>query len=241
MVKTKNELMAYIRSRLGHPVVDVEIDDSQMEFIINEVIQKFSDFAMGGTSQHYYQLDIHPNVFQYKLDYRVNAVMDVRIRSSNFSYQFPGGLVITPSDFFASALLPNGKSDLTSVAAVFAQLSAMEQYFAQAVSWDFNDNAKSLTFFEDLAKYGTHMMIEVALSYQPEEVDAIYDQQWVKEMCVEKARLQWGTNVGKYDATLINGSRINYTDMKNEATANIERLNQELLTRWSRPLGIYRG
>lgn len=241
MIRTRAKLMSYVRAKLGYPVVDVEVADEQLDFIIDEVIQKFSDFAMGGTTLSYYQVTLVPNIFQYKLDRRVNALSDIKIRSSNFSYQFPGGLVITPSDFFAGALMPNGKTDMTSVAAVYSQLSAMEQFFGHSVAWDFNDNTKMLTLFEDISIYGNHMLIEVALNYEPQEVDDIYDHQWIKEMTYAKAKLQWGSNTGKYDATLINGARINYEAMKNEALADIERLNQELLTRWSRPLGIYRG
>ena len=241
MLKTKSELMAYIRARLGYPVVDVEIADVQLDFIIDEVIQKFSDFAMGGSSLSYFQITTVPNVFQYQLDDRVNALSDVKFRSNNFSYQMPGGLIVTPSDFYSGALLPNGKTDPTSVAAVLSQLSMLEKMFDYMPPWDFNDNTKILTFFEDTTKYGDNMIVEVSLSYEPKEIDAIYDHQWVKEMSYSKAKFQWGMNVGKYDGTLINGSRINYEAMKNEALADIERLNQELLSRWSRPLGIYRG
>ena len=241
MIKTKEDLISYIRTRLGEPVHDVEITDPQIELCIGESIQKFSDFAMGGTELSYYQIPVIQGVFQYQLDSRVTALTDVKFRSNSFSYQLPGGLIITPSDFFAGALMPSGKTDITSVAAVLAEISVLEKYFDIMPAWDYNDNTKILTFFQDISLYGNNMVIECTLSYSPKEYDAIYDHQWIKEYALAKAKFQWGSNVGKYDGTLINGSRINYEAFKSEALADIERLNQELLSRWSRPLGIYRA
>ena len=63
--------------------------------------------------------------------------------------------------------------------------------------------------------------------------DLIYNHEWIKEYTIAKVRYQWGNNTGKHDQTLVGGAKINYSDMKSEATSEIERLNQELLTKWS--------
>lgn len=241
MVDTKIQLQDYIKRALGYPVVNVELDNTQIDDIIDSVIQKYSDFAMGGSEAQVYQVTTIPGVLQYTLDARVQSVFEVRFRSNNFSYQIPGGLIITPSDFFAGALLPTGNSDITSVVSVLSKISMLEKYFDVAPAWDYNDNTKILTFFQDPSQYGSHILLELSMAYSPKATDMIYDHQWIKDMSVAKCKYQLGVNVGKYNGTLVGGASINYGDMKTEALADIERLNQELITRWSRPLGIYRG
>ena len=117
----------------------------------------------------------------------------------------------------------------------------LEKYFDVVPAWDYNDNTKILTFFQDPSQYGSHILLELSMAYSPKATDMIYDHQWIKDMSIAKCKYQLGVNVGKYNGTLVGGASINYGDMKTEALADIERLNQELITRWSRPLGIYRG
>jgi hypothetical protein len=240
-INTRDLLKSYILGRLGSPVINIELADTQMDFVIDKVIQKYSDFAVSGQEGKVFTINTIPNVFQYQLDNRVKALFNVRFRSTGFSFQMPGGMIITPSDFFAQGLLRNGNVDMASSAAVIAKVSMIEKFYDIQPSWDYNENTKILTFFEDASITSPNMMLECAIEYEPKPYDMIYDHQWIKEMCVAESLLQWAQNVGKYNAPLINGASINYQDMRTQANADIERLNTELLTRWTAPLGIYRA
>lgn len=48
MIRTKSQLKEYILSRLGSPVISVEIDDKQLDYLIEISIVKFSNFTMDG-------------------------------------------------------------------------------------------------------------------------------------------------------------------------------------------------
>ena len=74
-----------------------------------------------------------------------------------------------------------------------------------------------------------------------ESNDLIYNHEWIKDYSVAKVRYQWGNNTGKVESTLVGAARINYADMKSEATTEIERLNSELLMKWSDPCPISIG
>ena len=51
----------------------------------------------------------------------------------------------------------------------------------------------------------------------------------------------WGQNIGKYDAHLIGGTRLNYERIIQEANTDLERLHNELLEQYAAPLPIIRG
>jgi hypothetical protein len=240
IVNTRDLLHTYIRSTLGEPIITVEVSEFQIDNIIDSTIQKFSDYAAGGENYKLLLIPLTPGVLDYKLDDRVKAVMFVKLKSNGFTYQFPGGLVITPDNFFSMAFLPTGGMDVVTVAAIQSKVDMIQQYFDIEVDWDYNDNTKVISFYKDPAENGPHMLMKVMMEYVPQDTDMIYNHQWVKDYCVAKTRLQWGNNTGKYDATLINGSKINYADMKTEAIAEIKTLDDELLSKWSAPLGLYR-
>ena len=77
--------------------------------------------------------------------------------------------------------------------------------------------------------------------YRPGPVDGIYNHPWVKDMVVAKCRIQWANNIGKYNAPLLNGGTINYSEIQSQGQQDEERLNQELLDRWSPPLAMMIG
>ena len=47
MIDSKLKLIKYIRSMLGEPLVKVEITDFQISEIIDNVVQKFTEYAYG--------------------------------------------------------------------------------------------------------------------------------------------------------------------------------------------------
>ncbi|EAL4082819.1 hypothetical protein DFW61_10800, partial [Campylobacter coli] len=71
--------------------------------------------------------------------------------------------------------------------------------------------------------------------YIPDEHDKIYDQEWVKAMSVAQARLMQSVVLGKYSAPLINGSQVNYSDIRQLAQDEIQRLNEELSNKFTEP------
>jgi hypothetical protein len=137
-------------------------------------------------------------------------------------------------------MLPGGTADLASVSAVLGKISLIEQFFNIEPEYNFDYNSKTLTFYKDPAYFGSQMLLMAMMEYEPQEYDMIYNHQWIRDMVVAKCKFQWGNNVGKYDATLINGSKMNYDRILAEAEADITRLDAELLSRWAPPLGLYR-
>jgi hypothetical protein len=69
----------------------------------------------------------------------------------------------------------------------------------------------------------------------------IYNHQFVKDYATALVKRQWGNNIGKINATLINGATMNYDRILAEATAELDRLDADLLTKWSQPLPITRA
>ena len=74
------------------------------------------------------------------------------------------------------------------------------------------------------------------MQYIPDdEDDKIFDAEWVKKMATAQARLLQSIVLGKYDQALINGSHVNYADMRSMAETDIENLRQELKDKWQNP------
>ena len=74
-----------------------------------------------------------------------------------------------------------------------------------------------------------------------DESDMVFNHEWIKAYTISKTKFLWGTVTGKFDQALVGGARINYADMKSEASEEILKLEEELLTKWSDPAPIMVG
>ena len=69
----------------------------------------------------------------------------------------------------------------------------------------------------------------------------IYNQEWVKQYSIAQTKFLWGSVLGKYSQTLVGGAQVNYSDLKSEAQSDIEKLDEQLLTKWCDPAPVMVG
>lgn len=237
-IDTREKLIQYIKERCGEPLIKVEITDSQIGYIINDTILKFSEFAYDGQDIKSMLIPIFTGVKEYKLDNRITSILDLRVSRRTTSVAMAGLYTVPPG--YTPTLTSGAMMKLADFETTLVNISRFDHMFDIRPNYYFNSNNKVITFLEDMQGY-PNALIQVALEYEPAEIDLIYNHPWIKDMSLAQSKLQWGSNIGKYSGTLINGNTINYGDIKAEAQNDIERLNEELLTRWSPPLGITVG
>ena len=237
-IDTRQKLIQYIRERCGEPLIKVEITDSQINYIINDTILKYSEFAYDGQDVKSMLIPIFSGVKEYKLDNRISSILDLRVSRRTTSVAMAGLYTVPPG--YTPTLNSTAIMKLADFETTLVNISRFDNMFDIRPNYYFNSNNKIITFLEDMQGY-PNALIQVALEYEPAEIDLIYNHPWIKDMATAQSKLQWGNNIGKYSGTLINGNTINFADIKSEAQTDIDRLNEELLTRWSPPLGITVG
>ena len=130
---------------------------------------------------------------------------------------------------------PLEQMELAYVLQVQAQM--MSSLFGTSVNYDFNPSNHILRFLEN---YAGPVVIEGAMEYIPNpENDDVYNHTWIKEYALNKVKLIWGQNVGKFDQNLIGGAKINYERIIQEAQEALDKLEEDLLNRYSEALGIF--
>ena len=244
MINTEDGLNQYIRRRLGEPLINIDITDYKISDRIDETIQKYSEFALSGTELNVLRLNITPGIYQYQLDDRVLAIYNMRTSSTGFGnglgFSLPGNLVVTNSELIYFGLGGSGTGfDTTNFQAVLSNMATLSHYYTLEPNFQYNAVTKTLTFFEDVSIY-PHVIFEAQLRYDPKPIDNVFDQVWIKRYAIALCKLQWGENIGKFDANILNGAKVNYDRIIKEAQEEIEKLDEELKKTWSRSFGIVR-
>jgi len=239
MIDTRDKLIAYIKRQLGAPLINIEVTDDMINDNIDYSIQKYNTFAYDGYERDSFGFDTVPGVMEYKLDDKVQDIITIKGASyaGTTMIQLPNDEMVVYNNMFSVFTSPN-TTGVSSFVVNLANQSLIDTIFDKDVNYTFNPSSKRLKFFEQpLPRY----LIYCSIDYIPEEVDRIYNNEWIKKMSTAKTKMSWGTVTGKFDQSLVSGARINYADMKSEATEEIQTLDEELMNRYLEPGSLYVG
>jgi len=235
-INTKDKLVDYIKRQLGFPLVRIEVDEDTIKQIIDDAIQHFTEFAYGdleavafielGGAGEYLLPDTITNII--KISRGGNSFM-------NFNSQF--GMDFVPDlwseQYFTGSV---GGSIIPSIMSISATQSILDKFLGDDMNYNFNPHKKVLQLMQNC---NDTCLLHYEYEYiADDEGDLIFNHEYIKAYCTSKVKFLWGTTTGKFDAPLVGGSRINYADMKNEATAELEQLKEDLLNKWSDPAPI---
>lgn len=233
-IDTKDKLIQYIRESLGEPIIKVEVTEKQISNIIDSAVQKFTEYAYG---------DLEDTVIlelkgknEYELPDKITNILKVSKGGSsnltNFSANYGDGYVpnIWSEQFFSQGAGNFTGNIIENIISISTMKASLDKFFGDDLYCNFNPHRKILQVFEP---YTGPVLVHYQYEYLANNVDLIYNHEWIKDYTVAKTQYQWGNNTGKYDQTLVGGARINYDAIKSEASAAIDKLNEDLLNKWS--------
>jgi hypothetical protein len=239
-ITSKSMLTNYIYQQLGAPNINIEVTTDQISQIIDDTVLKFTEFAYGVLEETII-LQINGKG-DYPMPDNITNIIKISKGSTsnitNFASNFGANYVpdLWSQQFFTGSLTGDIIPAIISISTTKAILDA---FFSDDVAYNFNPWQKNLHVFENYVGGAVmHYQYEYLAN---ENQDFIYNHEWVKEFAVAKTKFLWGSIVGKYDQALVGGARINFADIKSEAQETMDRLREELYTRWSDPCPILIG
>jgi len=232
MIKNNDDLVDYIKRKLGYPSVRVEVTDDQLQDCIDYSIKEFSSFALDGELQEVVILTVD-GTGNYDLPPFITSIKAVR-SISNFSNYGSNYVPDRWSELYNN-MFSNSAIGITAIVTISSELSIFQKYMTREINYSFNEYKAKLRLFE---KYSGNLLVHYTYEYTPDRVDKIFNQQWVKDMAVAQARMIQSTVTGKYNAPLVGGSTVNYDNMRSLAESEIESLRDQLFSKYGGPAPI---
>ena len=236
-IKTKEELREYIKRRLGAPLLKVELSDDMLDDAIDIAIETYSEYGFDGTEEATLLVNLEPGVLDYVLPDRIIAVSGLQCTSTYSSFiNIPAGYTLAMNPITLNMQDNVSNIDVQSMTQRMAKMSNLRNLFDVQVNFVFNYNTKILRFMEE--PVSSVAVLEIGMEYEPKDVDNIFGNWWIKKMAEAKSWQMWGSLMGKYNSQLVNGSEINYAEMKDIGRTMEEECKEELEGLFE-PLGIY--
>ena len=238
---SREELIDYCLRALGHPVVEVNIDEEQLDDRIDEALQWFRENHPDGSKRYYLkhqltQADVDNQTVDLSDDLDLTAV--VRMIPMSFSNAHSGWfsdswqfMSHTISDFANGGGL---LGDLAHYEQMQQQLSLLDMKLGgyPQITFDRQYNRINLHISKNNLNVDDFIIFEVYAIRDPDssitEYNSLWNHKFLKEYATALIKRQWGTNLIKFDGmTLPGGVTVNARLIYEDALADIERLMEK--------------
>jgi hypothetical protein len=247
-INTREKLIDYCKRRLGDPVIEINVDEDQVEDRIDEALQLYREYHSDGQQRTFLKHQITAADMTNKYVTVSDSVLSV-------NRMFPMTGSSTGRDMFSVqyqmylndlAFMDSFMGDLAYYKQMNQYLSLLDMTLTGTPQIDFSRALNRIYIQGDLEdgtlREGDYIVVEAVAAISPTEAAKIYNDRWIKEYATALIKLQWGQNLIKFDGVqLPGGVTINARQIYEDATADIEKLKEELRSEHEMPIDFYVG
>jgi hypothetical protein len=236
---SREELKKYCLRRLGHPVVEINIDEDQMQDRIDDALSFYRDYHYDGTERTYYK----HQVTQTDIDNEYIAIPNNIIGVVNL---FPVGTGLNANNLFnlryqitLNEIYDWAHAQFQNYSESMRRIALMEEIFVGKQPLRFNRHMDRLFIDMDWSArvvIGEYLIIEAYRVIDPDTFTDVWGDWWLRQYTTQLFKRQWGENLKKFEGMqLPGGVTFNGQTIWNEAEEEIKRLEEEVITRYSMP------
>ena len=261
---SRETLIEHALRALGHPVIQINVDQQQCEDRLDEALQYFTTRHYDGVIKMFFKYQ----VTQTDLDRGFINVSDIQNPASDpngpdgtnivsvvkiFRFGTLSGVnmfdvryQLALTDYFGinRGLNGNSSTPLAGYQATMSYISLLEQFFSPEKSLRFNKVTDKIyvdAFSQDIDA-GGYLIIEAYAELDPDVYTKIYDDRMVKKYVIALIKKQWGANMLKYDGVqLPGGITFKGQQIYQDAMAEIVAIEQEFERSYELPIDFMIG
>jgi len=237
-----DDLKNYALRRLGSPVINIEIDDTQIDDRIDDAIQLFVERHFDGVDEVYLKhtvtdrdaargyIIVKDDIVAITELYSIGDAGSGSEELSRLNYHIAQSDIV---DFLGSA------NTTVEYYLTRQHIDLINQIFTPRRSFSFNSISHKFDPVDAL-KAGN---IVVYRAYQALDVDLyedIYNNMWMKKYVTALIKRQWGENTKKFDGVqLPGGVTVSGQTIWSEADAEITKLEEEFANTYELPVNFF--
>ena len=244
---TRQELIDYCLTKLGQPVIKVNVSDNQVNDRLDEAIQFFQEYHGDAvvTSYRKHQCTIEdadrgwitvPDSFL-----SVNRIWPISTNSANAGGMWSARYQMMLNDVFD--LQQSGSMMNYVITREYLEMLDMLLNGVPAVR--FNRHMGRLYIdvaWKETLLVGDWIVVQGYETINPTDWPKIYNDQWLKRYVTALIKCQWGANMKKMSGiVLLGGVTLNGQVIYDEAVNEIKELEDECKGAWQLPIDFFTG
>lgn len=242
---TRAEFKAYVKRRLGDPVINIEVSDTQIEERIDDALKLFRDYHFDGTTKVYLK---HQVTDQDKINKYIEVPAEIMGVTRIFDIS---GVANVGSGMFdiRYQIALNDLYTLTTQSLVPFFMSMQHLQFIEQmlmgqkpIRFNRHENKLYIDMRWDSIATGNWIVAECYQTLNPSLHMDIWGDPWLQDYTTALVKRQWGNNTKKFGNTPLPGGQIfNGQIIYDEADQELKELRQRLKDDYTYPLEFLIG
>jgi hypothetical protein len=238
---TRQEFKDLCLRKRGFPVIEINVEDDQVEDRVDEAMSFYWDYHFDGSSKEYFKWTVSADdITNRYLTVPENIIGAVKI--------FDIGDALSTNNLFniRYQIALNDLYDLTSFNQSLLTYYTNMQHIQfieellvgrQPIRYNRHINKLYIDMDWQRVQVGDRIIAEAYQIVDPETYPDVYKDRWLQNYATAKIKYQWGTNLSKFEGLRLPGDvTFNGSQILQDAAAEIQNLEQEMLTSYSLPV-----
>jgi hypothetical protein len=237
---TREQFKDYCLRQLGHPVIQINIDDDQLEDRVDDALQYYRDYHYDGVEKVYAQHQLTDTDITNKyltIDPLITGITRIfpltDAQSTSYMFDLRYQLRLNELWDFTSTSYVNFEMTMQ-------HLRTLELLFVGITPIRFNRHMNKL--YIDWAwgtkiVAGEYVIMECYRVLDPDLYASVWNDRWLKKYATQLIKKQWGTNIKKFgQIPLPGGVILNGKEIYDEADEAILQLEEAMLNDYGAPM-----
>ena len=232
-------LKDYALRRLGSPVIEINVDDSQLEDRIDDALQFFAEYHFDGVEKTFLKHIITDSDVTNEY-----ITLDDSVISVTKLFQFSEGTVnmfdvryqMALNDFYG---LRNPNQSMVNYSVTKQHLSLIQDILSPEKSIRFSRVTNQLKIdmsWEDDVTVGDYIVAEAYVVLDPETYPEIYKDRLLKNYITALFKKQWASNLSKFEGIqLPGGVTFNGRELLEQAQTEIDKIEENVQLMYELP------
>jgi hypothetical protein len=236
---SKEQLKDWCLRQLGHPVIEINVDDDQVEDRIDEAFQYFRDFHYDGVEKYYLKHQVTETD-------KINRYIPITDNIIGVTRIFPVGSTNASVNMFdlRYQLRLHELYDFTSTSYVnyvltMQHIRTLDLLFSGETPIRFSRHTNKLHIdwnWEYDIEIGEWIIIESFIVIDPDQYNDVYNDRMLKKLATAYIKKQWGNNMKKFAGMqLPGGITMNGQQIYEEAVTEIKELEDLIRDTYEEP------
>ena len=236
---TKDQFKEWCLRKLGKPVIEINVDDDQVDDRVDESLSYYWDYHFDGAERtflkHVVTADDKTNKYIPVAENIIGVVnlFDIGDALSvnnlfNIRYQFALNDIYDMSNY-----------SLQHYMMAMQNIQFIEELLVGKQPIRYNRHVNRLHIDMDWARVnvGDYIVAECYQIVDPDVYTNVWKDRWLQNYATAKIKYQWGSNLTKFTAMqLPGGVTFNGEQILQDALAEIQRLEEEMISSYSLPV-----
>lgn len=238
---SRASLKDYCLRKLGHPVIEINVDDDQLEDRVDEALQLFRENHFDGVERIYLKHQITSNTIAdgyVSVDDSILSVNGVFPTSAIRTASSTSNLFSFDYQFKLTMMEDLTSGSLIDYDMMMKHVALIDNLLVKQRRFTFNKHGNKIYLhinWNDVEE-GDYLVFECYKILDPEANTDVYGDSWLTRYVTALFKYQWGSNISKYDGVQMPGGiTFNGRAILDDAQAEILALKEELKSDYMEP------